>query len=293
MIQWINVLIQGVMVGGLYALMAIGLSLAFGIMRLVNIAHGDLTVLSAFLAFSLAAWLGVGAGTTLAIMPLVVLIMGVLGYSLQRSILNRLLHGDLLPPLLATFGLSIVIQNGLLELFSANPRSLQVGPLKTASLELLRGLRVGLLPLIVIAVAVVVFGLLQLLFSKTTIGRAMRAVADDLETAKLMGINYRHVYALAMGLAMAVTAIGGFFFAVGTSVAPDDGGLRLIYAFEAVIIGGLGSLWGTCLGAIILGVAQAVALQLSPAWGILGGHLAFLLILMFRQQGLMPMRYGS
>lgn len=285
MTHWLNVILQGVMAGGLYALMAIGLSLSFGIMRLVNIAHGDLAVLSAFLAFALAAWLDLGP---FWVLPLLVPIMAAAGYALQRGILNRVLGADLLPPLLVTFGLSIVIQNGLLEIFSADTRSLQVGALQTDSLSLPGGLRVGTLPLLIAVAAVVVFALLQALFSLTRLGRAFRAAADDPQTVKLMGVNDRHVYALAMGLAMAVTAIGGFFFALGTNVGPAEGGARLIYAFEAVIIGGLGSLWGTLLGAIVLGVAQAVALELNPGWGILGGHLAFLLILMFRPYGLFP-----
>lgn len=285
MTQWLNVILQGAMTGGLYALMAIGLSLSFGILRLVNIAHGDLAVLSAFLAFALTAWLGLGP---FWVLPILVPIMAVVGYALQRGILNRVLGADLLPPLLVTFGLSIVIQNGLLEAFSADTRSLQAGALRTVSLSLPGDLHVGALPLLITVVAVVVFALLRALFSLTRIGRAFRAVADDPQTVQLMGVDGRHVYALAMGLAMAVTAIGGFFFALGANVGPAEGGARLIYAFEAVIIGGLGSLWGTLFGAIMLGVVQSAAQQLDPGWGILGGHLAFLLILMFRPYGLFP-----
>ncbi len=187
-----------------------------------------------------------------------------------------------------TFGLSIVIQSGLLEIYSADARGLAAGNLVTDSLALGGGLHVGILPLLIMGMAILVFVLLQLLFARTRLGRAFRAAADDPQIVSLMGVDNRHVYALAMGLAMAVTAIGGFFFVLGASVAPSDGGARLIYAFEAVIIGGLGSLWGTLIGAIVLGVAQSVALQINPGWGILGGHLAFLLILMFRPYGLFP-----
>ncbi|WP_276808044.1 branched-chain amino acid ABC transporter permease [Castellaniella defragrans] len=285
MMVWANAVIQGVLAGGLYALMALGLSLAFGIMRLVNIAHGDLTVLAAFIALSLAAWLGVDNWVVLI---LLVPLMGLLGYLLQRSLLNRVLGSDLLPPLLMTFGLSIMIQSGLLQVYSADTRSLPSGTLATESLSLGGGLQVGVLPLLVLGVAVLVFVLLQGLFRYTRLGRAFRAAADDPHTIRLMGVDNRHVYALAMGLAMAVTALGGFFFVLGSNVGPAEGGLRLIYAFEAVIIGGLGSLWGTLLGALVLGVAQSIALQLNPGWGILGGHLAFLLVLAFRPQGLFP-----
>ncbi|WP_323029532.1 branched-chain amino acid ABC transporter permease [Castellaniella defragrans] len=285
MMVWANAVIQGVLAGGLYALMAVGLSLAFGIMRLVNIAHGDLTVLAAFIALSLATWLGVGNWVVLI---LLVPLMGLLGYLLQRSLLNRVLGSDLLPPLLMTFGLSIMIQSGLLQVYSADTRSLPSGTLTTESFSLGGGLQVGVLPLLVLGVAVLVFVLLQGLFRCTRLGRAFRAAADDPHTIRLMGVDNRHVYALAMGLAMAVTALGGFFFVLGGNVGPAEGGLRLIYAFEAVIIGGLGSLWGTLLGALVLGVAQSIALQLNPGWGILGGHLAFLLVLAFRPQGLFP-----
>ncbi len=285
MMHWINIVVQGGLIGGLYALMAIGLSLSFGIMRLVNIAHGDLTVMSAFIALAIAAWLGAGS---LLILPLAIVAMALLGYALQRLLLNRVLGTDLLPPLLVTFGLSIIIQNGLLEIFSADTRILPSGSLVTDSISVAGGLQVGVLPLLTFVVALGVFALLQALFSWTRLGRTFRAAADDPHTVRLMGVDNRHVYALAMGLAMAVTAIGGMFFVLSTTVGPAEGGARLIYAFEAVIIGGLGSLWGTLIGAMVLGIAQSLALQINPGWGILGGHLAFLLILMFRPQGLFP-----
>jgi len=212
--QWINIMIQGGLTGGLYALMAVGLSLAFGIMRLVNIAHGDLTVLAAFMALTLAVWLSPGS---FFILPLTVVLMAVLGYGLQRLLFNRVLGNDLLPPLLVTFGLSIIIQNGLLEIFSADTRILPSGTLVTDSLSLGANVQVGLLPLLTFAVALGVFALLQALFSWTRLGRTFRAAADDPDTVKLMGVDNRHVYALAMGLAMAVTAIGGYFFVLSTT----------------------------------------------------------------------------
>ncbi|MBS0317082.1 MAG: branched-chain amino acid ABC transporter permease, partial [Proteobacteria bacterium] len=201
---------------------------------------------------------------------------------------NRTVGDDILPPLLVTFGLSIVIQNGLLMLFSADPRGLQIGTLSTASLALFDGLAVGYMPLLILGVALLLLLSLQWLFSRTRVGRSFRATSDDPEVAGLMGINRRHVYALAMAVAVATIGIAGVFMVMGANISPTDGPSRLLYAFEAVIMGGMGSLWGTLLGGIMLGVAQSVALQLDPGWGILGGHLAFFAVLLLRPSGLLP-----
>lgn len=285
MIEWSNVVMQGVLVGGLYALFAAGLSLSFGIMRTINIAHGDLAVLAGFGAIALHTQLG---WSPMLILLAVLPIGALLGYALQRLLLNRTVGDDILPPLLVTFGLSIVIQNGLLMLFSADPRGLQIGTLSTASLALFDGLAVGYMPLLILGVALLLLLSLQWLFSRTRVGRSFRATSDDPEVAGLMGINRRHVYALAMAVAVATIGIAGVFMVMGANISPTDGPSRLLYAFEAVIMGGMGSLWGTLLGGIMLGVAQSVALQLDPGWGILGGHLAFFAVLLLRPSGLLP-----
>jgi len=283
--EWLDTLLQGVLLGGLYALFATGLSLIFGVMRLVNIAHGDLIVLAAFVAFAVVQGLGLHPLLSLVI---VVPAMAAAGYGLQRGLLNHTLGGDILPPLLVTFGLSIVIQNLLLEIFTADSRKLQVGALETASLQLGGGLAVGWLPLIVFAAAVLVIAALQLLFYRTALGRAFRATSDDPETARLMGIDNHHLFGLAMAIALAVVAIAGVFLAIRTNFDPTIGPGRLIYAFEAVIIGGLGSLWGTLAGGVLLGVAQSIGAKIDPGWQILAGHFAFLLVLLLRPRGLFP-----
>lgn len=282
--EWLNTLVQGVLLGGLYAMFAVGLSLMFGIMRLVNIAHGDFIVLASYLALVVVEVLGL---SPLASLVLVVPVMFVVGYFLQRELLNRTLGNDILPPLLVTFGLSIILQNVLLECFSADSRKLSQGDLEIASLAV-GGLSLGVMPLMVFGCALAVIGGLQLLFYKTRLGRAFRATSDDQSTAQLMGIDNRHLFGLAMALAMAVVSIAGVFLAVRTSFDPSVGPARLLYGFEAVIIGGLGSLWGTLAGGVILGVAQAVGARLDPGWQILAGHLVFLLILVFRPRGLFP-----
>jgi len=283
--QWLNVILQGVLIGGLYAMFAAGLSLIFGVMRLVNIAHGDLIVLAAYVALVVTQALGIDPLVSLL---LVVPIMAVIGYALQRGLLNFTLGDDLLPPLLVTFGLSIIIQNGLLEWFTADSRKLQAGAIEIQTFQALQGVWVGVLPLIQFAVAVAVIAGLQALFYYTALGRAFRATSDDQAVAQLMGLDTRHVFAMAMALSLAVVAIAGVFLAVRANFDPAIGPARLIFGFEAVIIGGLGNMWGTLIGGVVLGVSQAVGAQIDPGWQVLAGHIVFLVILAVRPQGLFP-----
>ncbi|MXX88922.1 MAG: branched-chain amino acid ABC transporter permease [Boseongicola sp. SB0665_bin_10] len=282
--EWTNALVQGVLLGGLYALFAAGLSLIFGVMRLVNIAHGDLIVLAAYIGLSTTMILGVHPFVALLIvMP----VMAGIGYALQRGLLNQALGDDILPPLLVTFGLSVIIQNALLEGYSADPQKLNGGVIETASISL-GGLAVGILPLLTFAIAVAVIAVLQWVFYGTGLGRGFRAVSDNQEIAQLMGLNKAHVFGLAMALALGVTAIAGILLGVRTSFDPAIGGGRLIFGFEAVIIGGLGNLWGTLAGGVILGVAQTLGAKIDPGWQLLAGHVAFLVVLAVRPNGLFP-----
>ncbi len=284
MIEWVNALVQGILLGGLYALFAAGLSLIFGVMRLVNIAHGDLIVLAAYIGLSTTMILGVHPFVALLIvMP----VMAAIGYALQRGLLNQALGDDILPPLLVTFGLSVIIQNALLEGYSADPQKLNGGVIETASISL-GGLAVGILPLLTFAIAVAVIAVLQWVFYSTGLGRGFRAVSDNQEIAQLMGLNKAHVFGLAMALALGVTAIAGILLGVRTSFDPAIGGGRLIFGFEAVIIGGLGNLWGTLAGGVILGVAQTLGAKIDPGWQLLAGHVAFLVVLAVRPNGLFP-----
>ncbi|QRM57629.1 branched-chain amino acid ABC transporter permease [Sinorhizobium sp. BG8] len=282
--NWLDTLLQGVLLGGLYALFAAGLSLVFGIMRLVNLAHGDLIVFSAFLILLMVSWLGLNPFlAALIAAPL----MFAAGWMLQYHLLNRTLGKDILPPLLVTFGLSIVIQNGLLEGFTADSRRISVGALETASVPI-AGLSAGAMPLFTFASAIMCIVALNWLIYRTPLGRSFRATSDDAVTAGLMGIRPARIFAVAMGLAMVVVTIAALYLGTRANFDPTAGPARLIYAFEAVIIGGLGSLWGTLAGGIILGVAQTVGAAINPEWQILAGHIAFLLVLLFRPRGLFP-----
>jgi branched-chain amino acid transport system permease protein len=285
MIGWFDTIIQGVLLGGLYALFAVGLSLIFGIMRLVNLAHGDLIVLAAFIILAIVNALGINAFVALLIAAPS---MFVIGFLLQFLVLNRTLGRDILPPLLVTFGLSIIIQNGLLEGFSADSQRLNAGALETASIALGGGLAVGVMPLLVLLSAIAVIFALNLLFYWLPLGRAFRATSDDPEIAQLMGIDNRRIFAIAMGVAMVVTTIAALYLGIRANFDPSIGPARLLYAFEAVIIGGLGSFWGTLAGGIIIGVAQTVGAHINPEWQILAGHLAFLAVLILRPRGLFP-----
>src|SRR6266436_658274 len=240
--EWVNIIIQGVLIGGLYAMFAAGLAPIFA----------------------------------------------AIGYGLQRALLNRTLGDDLLPPLLVTFGLSVIIQNGLLELFTADSRRLQAGAIEVASIPVVPGISIGVLPLLQFAIAVAVIGGMQFVFYRTALGRAFRATSDDQAVAQLMGLDNRHVFALGMALSLAVVAVAGVLIAVRTNFDPAIGPARLIFGFEAVIIGGLGSLWGTFFGGILLGVAQGIGAHIDPGWQMLAGHLAFLIVLAARPEGLFP-----
>ena len=280
---WVNAVIQGVLVGGLYALLATGLSLVFGVMRLVNLAHGDLAILSAYLAAVLVEHTGMSTWLALVV---VVLVMAAAGFVLQMAALNYTLDSGL-APLLATFGLAVIIQNALQEGFTANVKGLDAGAVGARSIRINSQISVGWLPLITFATAVALLGGLQVMIHHTSLGRAFRATSDDQRAAQLVGIDNRRLYGIAMAISLATAAIAGIFVGMRTTFDPFAGPVRLIFAFEAVIIGGLGSLWGTLAGGIVLGVAQGVGDQINPGWGVLAGHLVFLCVLVLRPSGLL------
>lgn len=282
--NWVDTIAQGILLGGLYALFAAGLSLVFGIMRLVNLAHGDLIVMGAYLILLIVSLTGVNPFlAALIAMPL----MFALGWGLQRVVLNRVLGPDILPPLLVTFGLSIVAQNVLLQGFSADSQRVGAGPLETASVDL-GVVTLGVMPLLTFASAIAVIVALNWVFYRTSLGRAFRATSDDPVTASLMGIKPQGIFAVATGIAMIVVTIAALYLGMRANFDPTIGPARLIYAFEAVIIGGLGSLWGTLAGGVIIGVAQTLGAAINPEWQILAGHVAFLVVLLIRPRGLFP-----
>jgi branched-chain amino acid transport system permease protein len=281
--QWIDALIQGVLLGGMYAQYALGMALMFGVMRIVNITHGDLVILLALIGISLSGWLGVGP---VAVLAMLVPLAAFIGWSLQKVVLNKVVGDDPLPSLIATFGLSIALQNLMLTIWSADTRTLPGGGIESRSIEI-GGIFLGVLPVIVLIVAIALTGGLDTLLRFTRFGRALRASSADVEAASLTGINPKVIYASATAIAVGILGFAAVFQSLRSTVAPSDGPYQLIYAFEAVIIGGMGSIWGAFIGAMVLGVSQAVGFRINPGFGILAGHLVFLLILALRPQGIL------
>lgn len=281
----LNQILQGTLLGGLYAMFALGLSLSVGILRFVNIAHGDLIVAASFLLLSLTTTVGLPLPAAVAIT--VPIAFGV-GYGLQRVLFQRVMGKAVLPIILVTFGLSIITQNALLGTYGADTRKVSAGAIETATVRLGSHVSVGLLPLTIFATAVVMIFALDRLLYRTRLGARIRAVADDVASADLVGLPSARIHAVAMGLVGVTVAISAGFMAVWTNFDPTSGPSRLITAFETVVLGGLGSLWGTLLGGIVLGVAQSLGAQFDAGWQVLAGHLVFLAVFVIRPQGLFP-----
>jgi branched-chain amino acid transport system permease protein len=285
---WVNAVIQGILLGGVFALFATGLSLAFGVMRFVNLAHGDLAILAAYLGVSTSDALDVNPFVTLLI---VVPVMAALGYGLQRVAFNYTIGADPLPSILVTFGLGVVIQNLLLERYSADSQGLDAGSIETSSIELTDDIAIGWFPLISLLVAIAVLGGLGLFIARTRVGRAFRATSDDPDTSRLMGINDRNIYGVVMAISFATVAVAGVFLGIRQTFGPADGPALLLIGFEVVVIGGLGSLWGTLVGGVIIGVAQTVGNQIDVEYDFLSGpllgNLIFLVVLVVRPTGLL------
>jgi branched-chain amino acid transport system permease protein len=286
--SWVNAIVQGILLGGLYALFACGLSLLFGVMKVINLAHGDLAILAGYLAVGVVAVTHLPAVWSFIV---VVPLFAALGYLAQRTLIQASLSRGVLTTLLVTFGLSIVIENALQQFFSANSRSLSIGSLVSDSLHL-GSLSIAYLDLVIFLVAVVVLLGLQYFLSSSRPGRLIRAVADDREAAQLAGADYRHIFGIAAAIAFATVALAGIAYGMYTSIDPTSGttALLLLFAFEAVVIGGLGSLWGTLVGGILLGVVQQLGAQVSSSDQVIAGQLLFLLILLIRPQGITSRR---
>jgi branched-chain amino acid transport system permease protein len=283
-VTWLNAVIQGVLLGGFYALFACGLSLLFGVMGIINLAHGDFAVIAGYVAVVLVpqTHLPMVFGF-LVVVP----IFALGGYILQRTLFQAALsRGDPLTILLVTFGLSVITENALLQAFTSNGQSLNIGNLIADSINPSTVISISDISLAVLIIAVVVLGGLQLMLSRTSMGRSIRAVADDREAAELVGINHRHVFGIAAAIALATVALAGLASGMITEFAPTTGTSNLLFAFEAVVIGGIGSLWGTLVGGIALGIAQQVGAHINQEYSVLFGNFLFLIVLAVRPQGL-------
>jgi len=281
MMIWVNQIVQGILLGGYYAVIACGLSFMFSVMRIINLAHGSLAIVAAFGLYVLADQFGFDPfGALIIVLPA----MGVIGWVLQRTILERSQRGGMLVPILSTFGLSIVIDNLLFEHFGADTRSLApyIDELSWDSWQLTDDISIGKLAAITFVTAVLILGGLQLFLTRTQLGRAIRATAEDPDTVGLIGINARRVNAAAAAIAMLTVGVAGAFLGMRATFDPYAGGPQLIFAFEAAVIGGAGSLWGTLIGGIVLGVAQSIGAQINPQGFLITGHVVFLVVLLAR-----------
>lgn len=282
--EWISIIINGLLLGGLYALFGLGLALVFGVMRVVNLAHGEFIVLGAYAGFFLVGWFS-QVPVWLMLLP-VVAIGYMFGWLLQASLLNRAVRtGNVLTPMVLTFGLSVLLRNGMVELFGADSRAVDAGGLGSASVNLL-GVAVGVYPVIMLALAIALFAALQTVLRRTEFGRIVRATADFPDIVRLMGVQPERVFCQVMGLAAAFAMGAGYLLAQRTLFTPFSGVERMLIAFEVVIIGGLGSFWGAMAGGLVLGVAQLVGQRIDSNAGSLYAHLLFLVTLVFRPRGL-------
>jgi branched-chain amino acid transport system permease protein len=278
---WINQILQGILLGGYYALMAAGLSFLFGVMRVINLAHGSLAVLAAFLLLVIDHWLGLSPFIGLFLMlPM----MALIGIVFQLGILERSLRGGALIPLLATFGVSLLLDNIMFAIFGANTQSFapDIGSLSYGSWAIGRSIDISQLDALIFATALTLLGGMHLLLTRCQLGRMIRATAIDAEAASLSGIDPRQVRVVASAIAMIMVGVAGAALGMRSSFEPYAGGAQLIYAFEAVVIGGTGSLWGTLIGGIVLGIAQNLGATINPHLSQIGGHLVFLLVLLVR-----------
>ncbi|PLS20981.1 branched-chain amino acid ABC transporter permease [Neptunicoccus cionae] len=278
----IDILINGLLLGGLYALFGLGLSLIFGVMKITNIAHGEFAIGGAYLVVTAVLFLGVPLWVAV---PVALLVAFGIGFALQLVLINRVLGDDPMPALLTTFGLSIVIQNLLVEVFGADNRALDIGLLATSGISV-GGFSIGVFPVIMFTIAIGLFACLHWMLNRSKTGRNVRATSDDPEIVVMMGVDRARVFAMIMGLSAALAALAGILLAMRGSITPFSGAERLLIAFEVIVIGGLGSIWGSLAGGLVLGLVHVIALRLDPSSGPLYGHLLLLLILLARPEGL-------
>jgi len=285
---WVETILNGVLYGGLYGLLGVGLALIVGVMRVVNLSHGEFIVLSAFVGVSLAHVMP-GVHPLILLAPVAVIAFA-LGFGLQAVLVNRVVtRPDPFASILLTFGVAVVMRNLMVEIFGADPRNLPAGRLAHASTTI-AGLSVGVLPILILIVSVALFTLLQLVIMRTRFGRIVRATADNRDVVRLMGVNPGRVYNVVMGLALALASVAGMLLAIRSSFTPYSGVERLLISFEVVVLGGLGTFWGAMVGGIALGVAELVGLKFDPNAGPLYAHLLFLVVVLMRPNGLFGAR---
>ncbi len=283
--EYFQLILNGILLGGLYAAVGVGLSMMFGIVKQVNLAHGDLMILASYLCMVLITHLKFLNLWTAVI--LVVPIMFAVGFLLQKYIMNRVQGMGMEPPLIVAFGLSIIIQNGLMLIFSPDSQSLET-PLAIMSLRVTDMFYIPAIYVIDFLTGIALIIFLHLFFKYSYLGWAIRAASDDENTAQLMGIDTRNIYAWAMGIAISSAAVSGILIGATKNFYPHTGPQYLIIAFGVTIIGGVGSMAGTLLGGLVLGLAQLLGGKIfGPGYQLLSGYIILLALLAVRPQGLL------
>ena len=293
-IDIINGLLTGALIGGYYAMLAIGLALSFGVMRLVNLAHGEFLVLGAYIS---AAILQVLKIPSFFVLIFVVPIMFVIGYALQRILLNRVSvqamerrgmssNFGLMAPILVTFGLGIAISHLLFGIFASDARTIP-NSLAFSAVHFTDDLSVSLLKFVFFWTSIALLIALHLFLKATNIGRAIRAAADSPTYAALMGIPTDHIFSVAMGISLVLAGIAGFMIGMTRTFQPFDGPQFILITFGVVIIGGINSILGILIGGIVLGITQVLAgTYFGPSAQLVAGYMLVLFILSFRREGL-------
>lgn len=275
----LQVIVNGVLLGGIYALLGVGMTMIFGIVKLTNLAHGEFVIIGAYASTLLAGLLGVDPLLTLIItIPL----MFVLGMILQSGLINRVMLKGAEPALLVTFGLSIILQDLLLLLFTTDAQH-ATAPYSTKTIRLPGNVSISVLDIIIFALSIAAILILTLFLRKTYLGKSIRATSDDTQAAALMGVNVKRTYGIAMGIAMATAAIAGLCVAIKWTFYPSSGGSYLLIAFGVVVIGGMGSIPGTLVAGLVFGLAQVIG---GANYGMLVSYIILIIMLAVRPQGL-------
>ena len=274
-----QVIVNGILLGGVYALLGVGMTMMFGIVKLTNLAHGEFVIIGSFLSTVIAKAIGCDPILTLIV---TVPLMFIIGMILQSGLINRVMLIGAEPALLVTFGLSIALADAMLLIFSADAQRANV-PYNTASLKIANGLAISLLDLIVFVISLVTIIILSIILRKTYMGRSIRATSDDTQAASLMGVSVKRTYGIAMGIAMATAAIAGMCVAMKWVFYPSSGADYLLTAFGVVVIGGMGSIPGTMVAGVILGLAQVIG---GANYGQLISYIIMVIFLAVRPQGL-------
>ena len=283
----VEVVLTGILLGGLYACMAIGFSVIWGVTNLINLAHGSMMIIGAYITWLLATHTGIDPFLTLLVSAAALFVFG---YLLRRFLFNRVLGTTLFMTLILTFGLDMVLINTNLALFSADVRSITV-PYSSLALEF-GGIRLPYTRLIVFAIALLLTLLLHLFMNHTRTGYAIRATAQNARAASVLGIDPRHVYACAFGIGAAMAGAAGSLMTVLYSFSPVTGDSLTMKAFVVVVLGGLGSMHGAIVAGILLGVTEnIVSGLLAPGYRDAVSFLLLVVVLLFRPRGLFGNRY--